>query len=67
MERAYRMLEVVGVSTVSYEDATKQAIAAAAKAEEHLAWFEVIEQRGRISGTDVAEYQVKVRIGARML
>ena len=66
MERAYQMIEVVGASADSYEDATRQAIAAASKAHGHLAWFEVVEQRGRIAGDVVAEYQVKLRIGARM-
>jgi flavin-binding protein dodecin len=67
MERAYEMIEVVGVSHDSYADATRNAVSAAAKNRQGLSWFEVIEQRGRIENGAVSEFQVRLRLGFRML
>lgn len=67
MDRAYQLMEVVGVSEKSYADATRNAVAAASKKQAGLAWFEVVEQRGRIEKDLVTEFQVKLRIGFRML
>jgi len=67
MERAYGVMEVVGVSAESYSDATKNAVEAAARKQGNLSWFETLELRGRIDNNTVSEYQVKVRIGYRMV
>lgn len=65
MERAYEMVEVVGVSDKSISDAIRRAVEAASKSRPGTAWFEVVEQRGRIDNGDVAEFQVKIRVGFR--
>lgn len=65
MERAYEMVEVVGVSEKSLSDAIRAAVAAASKNRPGTAWFEVVEQRGRIDKGEVAEFQAKIRIGFR--
>lgn len=62
----YKLITVVGVSAVSFADATRSAVAEAAKTLRNLEWFEVEELRGRISGGQIAEYQAKVRIGFRL-
>jgi flavin-binding protein dodecin len=62
----YKKIEIVGTSGVGFEDAVKNAIAAAASSVQGLSWFEVIEQRGRISGKAPDEYQVTVRIGFKV-
>lgn len=67
MERAYQVMEVVGVSDESYADATRNAVSAASKKQSGLSWFEVVEQRGRIDNNAVTEFQVKLRIGFRLL
>lgn len=67
MERAYGVMEVVGVSAESYSDATRKAVEAAARKQDNLSWFETVEMRGRIDNNTVSEYQVKVRIGYRLL
>jgi dodecin len=60
--RIYRKTELVGTSSVSFDDAVKRAIARAQKTLRDLQWFEVKEQRGRIDGGTI-EYQVTVEIG----
>ncbi|MEK8023654.1 MAG: dodecin family protein [Candidatus Hydrogenedentota bacterium] len=67
MERAYQMVEVVGVSDESYAQATRNAVSAASKKQPGLSWFEVVEQRGRIDNGEVVEFQVKIRIGFRVV
>ena len=65
MERAYELVEVIGVSEKSMSDAIKRAVSAASKNRPGTAWFEVVEQRGRIDKGEVAEFQAKIRVGFR--
>ncbi len=58
----YRKTELVGTSTVGYDDAIKQAVERAHKTLRNLEWFEVKEQRGRLS-QGVIEYQVALEVG----
>jgi len=66
MPGTYKKIEVVGVSPVSFSEAVKAAIADASKTVRHLAWFEVVEQRGNIKDEKVAEYQVVLKIGFKI-
>jgi dodecin len=58
----YRKTELIGTSTVGYDDAIKQAVERARKTLRNLEWFEVTEQRGRLS-QGVIEYQVALEVG----
>ena len=60
MSDTYKLIDLVGTSSESYEDAIKSAVAAAAKTLDDLCWFEVKELRGRITHGEVAEFQVKL-------
>lgn len=62
-DKVYKIIEVVGSSTSSIEDAINQAIARAAETIRDLRWFEVTETRGHIEGGRVAHYQVTLRLG----
>jgi flavin-binding protein dodecin len=62
----YKMLELVGSSTQSSDDAIRNAIERAGKTVRHLDWFEVVETRGHVADGKVAHYQVKVKIGFRL-
>lgn len=62
----YKMLEIVGTSKESYEQAIREAIEKAAKTVRHMSWFEVTEQRGTITDGKVAEFQVKLNVGFRI-
>lgn len=62
-DHVYKVIEVVGSSPTSIEDAIQGAIARAAKTIDDIGWFEVKETRGHVAGGRVAHYQVTVRIG----
>ena len=57
----YKMVDLVGSSPTSIEDAIQAAIAKAAQSVRHLRWFEVAETRGHIEDGKVAHYQVSLR------
>jgi flavin-binding protein dodecin len=60
------MIELVGTSPVSFAEATKAAVADAAKTVHHMDWFQVVEERGRIVDGKVAEFQVTIKIGFKI-
>jgi flavin-binding protein dodecin len=66
MDRSYKKIELVGISTDSYEDAIKNAIAKASKSLHGLAWFEVTEQHGKIAEDKVAEFQVILKVAFKL-
>ena len=59
----YKMIEIVGTSGTSIDDAIRGAIERASTSVEDLQWFEVKEIRGRINKANAAEFQVKLDIG----
>jgi flavin-binding protein dodecin len=63
MANIYKMVELVGISNISFAEAVKSAVAEASHTIRHMSWFEVTEQRGRIADGQVVEFQVKVKIG----
>ena len=65
--RTYKLIELVGVSDVSYDDAAKSAIERASQTLEGLGWFKITELRGLIRDGEVAEYQVTLQVGFRLL
>lgn len=65
-DHVYKVIEVVGSSTVSSDDAIQQVIAKSAKSLRNLDWFEVVETRGHIVNAKVAHFQVKIKIGFRL-
>ena len=65
-EHTYKLIELVGSSHTSIEDAVKNAVATAAVNEKNLRWFEVIETRGHIEDGKIAHWQVTVKIGATL-
>ena len=62
----YKVIELVGSSTIGSDDAINNAIAKAAKTITHLDWFEVVETRGHIVEGKVAHYQVTLKVGFRI-
>ena len=62
-DHTYKILEIVGSSKESIEDATRGAIAKANETVRNLKWFEVTETRGHIEDGEVAHFQVHLRIG----
>ena len=62
----YKMIEIVGSSDKSSDDAIETAIAKASKTLHNLDWFEVQEIRGKIASGKVGHYQVKLKVGFRL-
>ncbi len=65
-EHIYKVVEVVGSSSKSTDDAIERAIARASQTLHNLGWFEVKETRGHIEDGKIAHYQVKVDVGFRL-
>lgn len=66
MAKAYKKIEIVGISGKSLSDAVENAIEKAGETVRHLAWFEVGELRGRIEDGKIEEYQATVKIGFKL-
>jgi len=66
MPGTYKKIEVVGTSPVSFAEAVKSAVIEASKTVQHMDWFEVTDQRGRIANGVVQEFQVTVKIGFKI-
>ena len=62
-DNVYKIIEVVGSSTATIEDAITKAVERASSTIHDLRWFEVTETRGHIENGRVAHYQVTLRIG----
>jgi len=65
-DHVYKVIEIVGSSSKSIEEAIQQAIAKSGETLRNLDWFEVVETRGHIVDAKVAHYQVKLKIGFRL-
>lgn len=62
----YKLIELVGSSTVGTDDAIRNAVAKAGQSVRHMDWFEVVETRGHIVDGKVAHYQVTLKVGFRI-
>ena len=62
-EHVYKIIEIVGSSPKSIEDAIEKAVARASQTLDELRWFEVVNTRGHVDGGKVAHYQVTLRVG----
>ena len=65
-QHVYKLLELVGSSTTSTDDAIRKAIETAAGTVRHIDWFEVIETRGHVTEGKVAHFQVTLKVGFRL-
>lgn len=65
-EKTYKLIELVGVSETSIEEAIQNAISRANQTLKHLDWFEVVEARGMIQDGRVNQFQVKLKVGFRL-
>lgn len=65
--RTYKIVELVGVSDVSYDAAATGAIERASRTLQGLGWFKVTDLRGLIRDGEVVEYQVTLQLGFRVL
>jgi flavin-binding protein dodecin len=66
MSGTYKVIELVGTSSVSFAEAAKSAVAEASKTVRHMDWFEVVNERGNILEGKVAEFQVTLKVGFKI-
>ncbi len=59
----YKLVELVGTSPDSVEDAITSAVQRAALTLRNLQWFEVVQIRGQIDKGNVKKYQVTIKVG----
>jgi flavin-binding protein dodecin len=62
-DHVYRVIEIVGSSSTSVDDAITNGINRAGATVEHLDWFEVTQIRGHIADQAVGHYQVTMKVG----
>jgi flavin-binding protein dodecin len=62
----YKLIELVGSSPNSSDDAVRNALAKAAATVQNMDWFQVIETRGHIQNGKVAHFQVTLKVGFRI-
>lgn len=65
-DHVYKVVELVGSSPTSIEDAIQGAIGRAGQTIRNLRWFEVLETRGHIEDGKVHHYQVTLKVGFTM-
>ena len=62
-DHVYRVIQIVGSSEKSIDDAIHVAIARASQTLRELRWFEVVETRGHVEDGRVAHFQVRLKLG----
>lgn len=60
----YNMIEVVGTSSKSIEDAVTNALNGQS-IKQNARWFQIIETRGAIKEGTVLEWQVTIKVGLK--
>jgi flavin-binding protein dodecin len=65
-DHVYKVIELVGSSETSIEDAIGKAVSRASETLRNLRWFEVVETRGQIENGKVHFYQVLLKVGFTM-
>ena len=62
----YKLIELVGSSPSSSDDAIRNALEKAGESVKHMDWFQVVETRGHIQDGKVAHFQVVLKVGFRI-
>ena len=65
-DHVYKVVEIVGSSPKSVDDAIQNAIGKASTTLRNMGWFEVLETRGHIEDGKIAHYQVTLKVGFRL-
>ncbi len=62
-DQVYKIIEIVGTSPKSIEDAVNNALEKASKTVRGMSWFQVIETRGHIEKQKLTKWQVVIKVG----
>ena len=66
-DHVYKKIEIVGSSPNGFEEAVKNAVVRARKTVRNMRWFEVTETRGLIQEGKINQFQVKLKVGFRLM
>jgi flavin-binding protein dodecin len=61
-DHVYKLIELIGTSTVSVDNAIKHAVQRADARLKNLRWFEVAEIRGHLDQNKAVHWQVKLKV-----
>lgn len=59
----YKIIELVGTSPNSIEEAVSNALAKASKSVRNMRWLQIAETRGHIENQKLAYWQVVIKVG----
>ncbi len=62
-DHVYKIVELVGSSSTSIEDAIERAIEKTSDSVRHMRWFEVGDIRGHLENGKLSHYQVTIKAG----
>lgn len=62
-DHTYKIVDLVGSSPNSIEEAVKNAIEKASKSVRNMRWLQIMETRGHIDNQQVAHWQVVIKVG----
>jgi flavin-binding protein dodecin len=65
-DHVYKLVELVGSSSVGTDEAIRNAVETAARTLRHIDWFQVIDTRGHVVDGKVVHYQVTLKLGFRL-
>ena len=65
-DKVYKLIEMVGTSSKSSDDAIKNAITRAAQTIRNIDWYEVVQSRGGVENGKISSFQVTLKIGFRL-
>jgi dodecin len=66
-DKTFKLVELVGVSDQSIQQAVRNAVKRASVSLKGLSWFEVTQVRGQIADGDVSQFQVTLKVGFRIM
>jgi hypothetical protein len=66
-DKTFKLIELVGVSEDSVQQAVRNGIKRAAMTLKGLSWFEVTQIRGLIAEGEVSQFQVTMKVGFRLM
>lgn len=62
-DHVYKTIELTGSSSVSSDDAVRNAIAKASETVRNIHWFSITDTRGNVVDGKVAYWQVTIKLG----
>lgn len=65
-EKTYKIIDVVGVSDDSVQQAVRNALTKASQTIRNIDWFEVTEIRGLVKNNVDPVFQVSIKLGFRL-